>query len=74
MKNKPALQAAAHLSITEAMRHFATPEASSQERRRAVMKMLVLLHGSLSLYSVGILDVPSEADFVREIQAMVRAA
>lgn len=74
MKDKPALQAAAHLSITEAMRHFATPEASPEERRRAVMKMLVLLHGSLSLYSAGILDVPSEDDFVAEIQAMVRAA
>jgi AcrR family transcriptional regulator len=72
MKSKPALQAAAHLSITEAMRHFAAPEASAEERRRSVMKMLVLLHGSLSLYSSGILDVPSEVEFVKEIQAMTK--
>jgi AcrR family transcriptional regulator len=71
MKSKPALQAAAHLSITEAMRHFSAPNASSEERRRSVMKMLVLLHGSLSLYSSGILDLPSEAEFVREIQDMI---
>jgi AcrR family transcriptional regulator len=74
MKRKPALQAAVHLSITEAMRHFSAPNASSQERRRSVMKMLVLLHGSLSLYSSGILDLPSEDEFVREIQDMVGTA
>jgi AcrR family transcriptional regulator len=71
MKDRPALQAAAHLSIIAAMRLVSAPEASSEERRRAVMKMLVLLHGSLSLYSSGILDLPSEAEFVREIQDMV---
>jgi AcrR family transcriptional regulator len=72
MKHKPALQAAVHLSIVVAMRHFATANASPEMRRRSVMKMLVLLHGGLSLYSSGILDLGSENSFIGEIQAMLR--
>ncbi|MEQ1499678.1 MAG: helix-turn-helix domain-containing protein [Novosphingobium sp.] len=71
MKFKPALQAAAHLSIAEAMRHFTKPDDSPQDRRRAVMRVLVLLHGSLSLYGSGILDQPSQAHFIAETQAML---
>jgi hypothetical protein len=56
------------------MHHFSAPNDSSEERRRSVMKMLVLLHGSLSLYSSGTLDLPSEAEFLREIQDMVSTA
>lgn len=71
MKLKPALQAAAHRSIAEAMRHFTAKGDGLDERRRAVMRVLVLLHGSLSLYSSGILDQPSQAHFIAETQAMI---
>lgn len=72
MKHKPALQTAAHLSIAEAMRHFTAPGDDPQQRRRAVMRVLILLHGSLSLYGSGILDQPSHDHFVVETQALFR--
>tara|TARA_R110000772_G_scaffold52228_13_gene119805 strand:- start:6344 stop:6901 length:558 start_codon:yes stop_codon:yes gene_type:complete len=70
MKDKPALQTAVHLSITEAMKHFTDPNEHSEMKRRSVMKMIILLHGGISLYASGILDVPSDADFIAEVQAM----
>ncbi|MDP3749618.1 MAG: TetR/AcrR family transcriptional regulator [Phenylobacterium sp.] len=74
MKQKPTLQAAVHLGITEALRLFARPQNTSEENRRAVMKVMVLLHGGIALHRAGILDVPDDAGLIEELQAMIRAS
>jgi len=74
MKLKPDLQRAVHLGITEALRLFGRPDRSSTENRRAVMKVLVLLHGGLSLHGAGILDVDGDEGFIAELQAMIASA
>ncbi len=71
MKEKPELQKAAHLVITEAIRMFSDQAAPTSEKQRAVFKVHMLLHGGLSLYQSGILDMPSDKAFVRELTAMV---
>ena len=74
MKLKPSLQRAVHLGITEALRIFGRPGLSSTENRRAVMKVLVLLHGGLSMHGAGILDVEGDEGFIAELQAMIASA
>jgi AcrR family transcriptional regulator len=74
MKQKPSLQRAVHLGITEALRLFGRPELSSAENRRAVMKVLILLHGGLSMHGAGILDVDGDEGFIAELQAMIASA
>lgn len=71
MKLKPALQRAVHLGIAEALRLFGRPERSSAENRRAVMKVLYLLHGGIALHSDGILDLAGDEGFLAELQAMI---
>lgn len=71
MKLKPTLQAAVHLGITEALRLFGRPARSSAENRRAVMKMLILVRGGISMHLAGILDVADDEDLIAELQAMV---
>jgi AcrR family transcriptional regulator len=74
MKEKPALQKAAHLVITEAIRLFSDQAVPTEQKRRSVFKIYTLLHGSLSLYQSGILDMPSDEDFLKELAAMVEEA
>ena len=74
MKLRPTLQQAVHLGITEAMRLFTRPDQSSEERRRAVMKVLILLHGGIDLHNEGILDVAGDEGLIAELQAMARSA
>lgn len=71
MKHSPPLQAAAHKVITEAMRIFCAGIVSSEERRRTVMKVYIILYGAISLYAAGILDQPSEKALIAEVSAMV---
>jgi AcrR family transcriptional regulator len=73
MKRKPALQRAVHLGIAEALRMYGRADRSSTENRRAVMKILILVHGALALYSAGILDVRGPQGLIAELQAMVAA-
>jgi AcrR family transcriptional regulator len=73
MKRKPALQRAVHLAITEALRLVGRPDRTPGENRRAVMKILVLLHGGIALHAAGVLDVPGDAGLIAELQAMVAA-
>lgn len=72
MNDKPALKAAVHPFMREAARLFGDPARSSEENRRAVMRVVLLLRGGLSMYGAGILDVAGEAGLVSELQAMVR--
>lgn len=74
MKEKPDLQKAAHLVITEAIRIFSDQAAPTSEKRRSVFKIHMLLHGGLSLYQSGILDMPSDQVFIQELTAMVEEA
>lgn len=71
MKEKPELQKAAHLVITEAIRLFSDQAAPTDEKKRSVFKIHMMLHGGLSLYQSGILDMPSDKAFVKELIAMV---
>jgi hypothetical protein len=71
MKRKPALQRAVHLCIAEAMRLFGRADRSAAANRRAVMKVLVLLHGGISMHVAGILDVRGDTGLIAELQAMV---
>ena len=70
MKLNPPLQSAAHKVITECMRLFTTPEQSSAERRRAVMKVFIIHFGGITQYANGILDQPNEDALVAELAAM----
>lgn len=74
MKLKPDLQRAVHLGITEALRLFGRPDRTSAENRRAVMKVLVLLHGGLAMHGAGILDVDGDEGFITELQAMIASS
>jgi AcrR family transcriptional regulator len=71
MKEKPTLRAAAHLCVAEALRLFSREGRTSDENRREVMKMLMLLHGGIMMYRGGILDLPDDAAFVTELQKMI---
>jgi AcrR family transcriptional regulator len=73
MKRKPALQRAVHLAIAEALRLIGHGERTSAANRRAVMKMLILLHGGIALHGAGVLDVDGDAGLIAELQAMVAA-
>jgi AcrR family transcriptional regulator len=68
-KHRPSLQAAAHLSIAEARRIFSRPERSSTENRRAIMKVIVLIHGGLAMRDT--LDVEGDEGLIAELVAMV---
>jgi AcrR family transcriptional regulator len=72
MKDKPSLRAAAHLCVGEAMRLFSREGRGADENRRAVMKVLMLMHGSISMYRGGILDLPNDAAFVAEMQKIIK--
>lgn len=72
MKFRPELQRAAHVGITEALRLFGRPDRPAVENRRAVMKVLILLHGGIALHQEGVLDVEGDAGLIAELQAMVR--
>jgi AcrR family transcriptional regulator len=74
MKLKPTLQKAVHLGITEALRLFGRQDQGSEDNRRAVMKVLILLHGGIALHQAGILDVPGDTGLINELQAMVRSS
>jgi hypothetical protein len=71
MKKNPPLQAAVHKVITEAMRIFCRDIEALAERRRAVMKVYIMLYGAISLYTAGILDQPSEKALIAELSALI---
>ena len=71
MKEKPELQAAVHIGIGEAMRLFSKPENSKIQNRRAVMKVMVLLHGGLAMYRAGVLDLLNDKALIVELQRMI---
>jgi AcrR family transcriptional regulator len=70
MPAKRGLHNAAHLMIAEARRHFSRPDLTPEQDRRAIMKVLILLRGALSMYAAGILDVPGAEGLIAELQAM----
>ncbi len=70
MKHNPPLQTAVHKVITEAMRIFCGDIHSPAARRRAVMKVYIILYGGISLYAAGVLDQPSEKALIAELSAM----
>lgn len=72
MKFRPELQRAAHVGIAEALRLFGRADRSSLENRRAVMKVLILLHGGIALHREGVLDVDGNDGLIAELQAMLR--
>lgn len=71
MKERPALREAVQQSIAEAMRLFGRPERSSAENRRAVMQVIILLHGGITLHQAGILDVAGDEGLIADLTAMV---
>jgi AcrR family transcriptional regulator len=71
MPGKRGLHNAAHLMIAEARRHFSRPDLDAAGDRRAIMKVLILLRGAITMYVEGILDVPGEAGLIAELQAML---
>jgi AcrR family transcriptional regulator len=73
MRERPTLQRAVHLGISEAMHIFARADQTAEQNRRAVMKVLILLRGGLSMHLSGVLDVPGDEGLIAELQAMIRA-
>lgn len=71
MKARPALRAAAHLSIDEARRFFVDPAMSPRDAQRAIMKVIVLIRGGLAMR--GVLDVADDEGLVAELTAMLDA-
>lgn len=70
MRAKTALHQAAQLSVAEALRIFGAPHRTMEENRRAVMKVLILLHGGIVWHAAGILDVAGDEGLISELQAM----
>lgn len=73
MKARPDLQRAVHRTIAEAMRIFGRPDRTPQENRRAVMRVIVLLHGGITMHRSGILDVDGDEGLIAELTAMLDA-
>lgn len=73
MKTRPDLQRAVHLTIAEAMRIFGRPERPPAQNRRAVMRVIVLLHGGITMHRSGILDVDGDSGLIAELTAMLEA-
>lgn len=71
MKEKPSLQAAVHVGLTEALRLFSKAGHDNAHNRRAVMKVLILLHGGIAMHRSGVLDVKDDAALIAELQAMI---
>jgi AcrR family transcriptional regulator len=71
MPSKRGLHNAAHLMVAEARRHFSRPELTPEQDRRAIMKVLILLRGALSMHTSGVLDVAGDEGLIAELQAMV---
>jgi hypothetical protein len=71
MKQKPDLQRAVHETIAEAMRLFGRPGLSPEQNRRAVMKVIILLHGGIAMHQSGILDVDGDEGLIAELTAML---
>ena len=71
INRKPGLQRAIQLSVKESARLFCDPNAGPTENRRAVIKVLILLYGGISMYVEGILEVSSEDELIAELQSMI---
>jgi AcrR family transcriptional regulator len=71
INQKPRLQRAIQLSVKESARLFSDPNAGPIENRRAVIKVLILLYGGVSMYIEGILEVSSEDELIAELQSMI---
>jgi AcrR family transcriptional regulator len=71
INRKPGLQQAIQLSVKESARLFCGPHASPKENRRAVIKVLILLYGGISMYQEGILEVSDEDELIAELQSMI---
>lgn len=72
MADNPTMKAAVHPIMREAARLFGDPSLGTEENRRAVMRVVILLRGGLSMYAAGILDVADDKGLTKELQAMVR--
>jgi AcrR family transcriptional regulator len=73
LKARPDLQRAVHATIAEAMRLFGRTERTPDENRRAVMRVIILLHGGITMHRSGILDVAGDEGLIAELTAMVAA-
>jgi AcrR family transcriptional regulator len=71
INRKPGLQRAIQLSVKESARLFCDPNAGPIENRRAVIKVLILLYGGISMYIEGILEVSGEDELIAELQSMI---
>jgi AcrR family transcriptional regulator len=71
MPDKPELRDAVSRVLSKAMRIFGDPNSSFDDRRRAVMRAYIILHGGLTLAASGVLDVDSDATLQRELQQML---
>ena len=71
MKHAPALQAAVHRVIRKAFEFFASATATPGVNRRAVMRITMLLHGALTLYRMGVLDIPNDRAFMEEVRGLM---
>ena len=71
INRKPGLQRAIQLSVKESARLFCDPNMGPDDRRRTVVKVLILLYGGISMYQEGILEVSDEDELVAELQAMI---
>ena len=71
INRKPRLRQAIQLSVKESARLFCDPNAGPIENRRAVIKVLILLYGGISMYIEGILEVSSEDELIAELQSMI---
>ena len=71
IKQKPGLQRAIRLSVNESARLFCDPRATSEDNRRTVIKVLILLYGGISMYQEGILEVADKDELISELQSMM---
>ncbi len=69
-ENIPTLRAGADAMITTSIAALAPEQGSDDDKRRAVMRYWMLVHGGIGLHSASVLKTRPDEDFINELLAV----
>lgn len=69
-ENVPSLRAGAAAMIATSVAVLAPEQGSDDDKRRAVMRYWMLVHGGIGLHSASVLKTRPDDDFIRELLAV----
>ncbi len=69
-ENIPTLRAGADAMIATSIAVLAPEQGSDDDKRRAVMRYWMLVHGGIGLHSASVLKTRPDEDFIRELLAV----